>query len=275
VLERNVPGNSCLFYCFPYDAFTDTMVNYLRARRWIGARAGQFHAAGLNPPSLPDPFRPQFLSYGSGDSVAGLNAHVAGAVSRGGWALREMHNVGPGGGYAMDPDTFAAHLDYCRSEADQGRLWMAPVQEVIMYAKERGAYTVAIGAQTDSTLTIAFTTDLTEINPSPMVDNTLYDYPLTLLVTPPAGAAVTGVVQGSDTLAWTLASGRARFDARPYAGPVTVRLVRSAAAERATTPVRAAPRREGGRYLLDGRCVAPGSRPNRRLRSRCRALAGW
>jgi hypothetical protein len=224
VIEREVPGSRCLFFGFPYEVFNDTMITYFRTREYIGTRGGNFHGSTLNPPAIPDPFRSNFEFYGSETGLSGLNTFVAWAISRGGWALRETHQVLYNQGYnPIAPDSFAMHLDFCRQKADSGLLWMAPVQEVIMYARERETYTAAVTAQGPSQITIEFTTDASRIHPSPTVANTLYDYPLTLLLQLPGGFTDPVVWQADSVVSHTVAApGTIRFDALPYGGPVTV-----------------------------------------------------
>ncbi len=261
VIEREIPGNRALFFCYPYEIITDTMVGYLRRGEHIGSRGGNFHSRGLNPPMLPDPFRSQFLGYDPTTGTSSLNTQATDATTTGGWGLRETHNVGTSGDYAIRPDTLAAHLDHCRQLIDQGLLWMAPVQEAVMYARERECYTVSVAANGLEELRVTFGTTTTTINPSGVAPNTLYDYPLTLKLVPQAGFTVQTVTQGGSALAWTTSGDTVLFDAAPYGGVVTVASISAASSPRTEEICAAGARADTRAFLLNGAVVCGSVRP--------------
>lgn len=221
VMERNIPGNSVLFFCVPGDNRLDASVkNYMKERGWIGIRGGCWQT---NPYAVPDPFSTCLLCYSSG-GVSELNGDLDNAISQGNWLLRETHQVGVSGGYCpvSDPAIWRTHLDYCVQKRQSGDLWTAPIQEVLMYALERSRWSVSVTSSGATQMQITIDND-SVINQ--YVDNHTFDVPLTLNVGLPGGwaASEAQVVQNGQVVPHTVVNaGAIRFDAAPWGGVVTV-----------------------------------------------------
>jgi len=93
-------------------------------------------------------------------------------------------------------------LNYLKSRVDAGDLWVETPQRVTKYMMERDNYTVSVTADNGSAMTIEFNTSA-EINPSPMVANSVYSDSLTLVITTRYNQSV-------------------RVNAAPFGGAITV-----------------------------------------------------
>jgi peptidoglycan/xylan/chitin deacetylase (PgdA/CDA1 family) len=158
-LETQLGGREVTFFIFPFDAFTDDLVDHLRAQGYLGARAGM---RGWNPSAFEDDFRVAFDVFGPGYSIYAeapgtpcasvllgtdwndsspecrryvLDQYVRDVLAEGGWGVRELHSIA---GEAWEPvpeDEYLAHLDFVTDFVEDGRLWVAPASDVIRYRR--------------------------------------------------------------------------------------------------------------------------------------------
>ncbi len=146
-LEQNISGCSVTFFVFPYDNYNDSALNQLRNNGYLGARAGIEPKLdrGVNTVFTGfDPFRSNFDAFCLTESASiytaavgnanTLQAYLDDAVSKGGWALQEMHEVGSGTlwGYIRVPE-YEAHMDYVQSKVEAGQVWNATPTNVVKY----------------------------------------------------------------------------------------------------------------------------------------------
>lgn len=154
-------GEAITFFIFPFDAFTDDLVDHLRAQGYLGARAG---VRGHNPSDFDDDFRVAFDVFGPGYSIYAetpdspcaetpldtpwdesssecrkyvLDQYVRDVIASGGWGVREMHSVA---GEAWEPvpeAEYLEHLDVVKEHVAARRLWTAPASDVIRYRRAR------------------------------------------------------------------------------------------------------------------------------------------
>jgi len=260
VIERNVPGNSVLFFCAPGDnRLAASVKDYIRSHGWIGIRGGCWQA---NSYAVADPFSTCLLCY-SGGGVAELDQDLDNAISQGNWLLRETHQVGTTGGYypVSDQAIWRAYLDSCVAKRLSGALWTAPVQEVLMYALERSRWSVSVTSSSATQLQITIDND-SVINQ--YVDNHTFDVPLTLTVGLPGGwtASEAQVAQNGLVIPHTVVSaGTIRFDAAPWDGVVTVYSSPTVAVAQPLRVVQPGARRAwpgGTLFGLDGRMAGIG-----------------
>ncbi len=211
-IEAAVPANECLFFgdhggmwsdsmikngpfytpLEPQPLMHDSMVNYMKHQKFIGARMDR----GVSVPACPgvnpgvyDPFVTTYVIWlNSGPSeITQLQTRVQCAIDNGGHLNYEFHNIGELVSWSpVGYGDWVTILDYLRSKVDAGELWVETVQRVTKYMMERETYTVSVVSEDATTMEIQFNTSA-EVNPSPMVDNSYYNEPLTLLITTPHG----------------------------------------------------------------------------------------
>jgi peptidoglycan/xylan/chitin deacetylase (PgdA/CDA1 family) len=127
VLQANLPDQKIEYFIFPFDSFSQPMIDRLVAAGFTGARAG---TKGVNPADFPDPLRGDFDVYNGDNSIyypqfSDVNkAYVEDAISRGGWAIRELHGIQDTSWQTMPTVDYEAHLDYVKGKVDSGELWV-------------------------------------------------------------------------------------------------------------------------------------------------------
>jgi hypothetical protein len=127
VLATNLPEQKVQYFIFPFDSFTQSMIDRLATAGYTGARAGM---KGVNPPDFPDALRGAFDVYNGENSIYYptfpdvLKAYVDDAISKGGWAIREFHGVQDMSWETVPTADYEAHLDYIKHKSDAGQLWV-------------------------------------------------------------------------------------------------------------------------------------------------------
>jgi peptidoglycan/xylan/chitin deacetylase (PgdA/CDA1 family) len=127
VLAANIPDQKLEYFIFPFDSFTQAMVDHLGAIGYTGARAGQ---KGVTPADFSDPLREDFDVYNDENSIYYpaypdvLKAYVDDAIGQRGWAIRELHGVNDMSWEPIPTADYEAHLDYVKAKVDAGELWV-------------------------------------------------------------------------------------------------------------------------------------------------------
>ncbi len=127
VLAANIPDQKLQYFIFPYDSFSQPMIDHLGAIGYGGARAG---GKGVTPANFTDPLREDFDVYNDENSIYYpqfsdvLTAYVDDAISKGGWAIRELHGIDDQSWEPIPTADYEAHLDYVKSKVDDGSLWV-------------------------------------------------------------------------------------------------------------------------------------------------------
>jgi hypothetical protein len=127
VLAANIPDQKLEYFIFPYDSFTQDMIDHLGAIGYSGARAG---LKGVTPLDFSDPLRENFDVYNDENSIYYpanpdvLTAYVDDAISKKSWAIRELHGVNDMSWEPIPTADYETHLDYVKSKVDSGELWV-------------------------------------------------------------------------------------------------------------------------------------------------------
>lgn len=199
-IERMIPGNKVLFFAFPCGETSKKRLDYIKQREYIGARC----EGSVNDVIISDPYLVSRSAYEIAGGINELNGLVDNGIQKAGWAIRLTHNVWSdtsSGWETIATELWTEHLDYCVEKVKKNEIWFAPVQEVLKYAMERENFTIEIKKETDDFLELAFITNKVEINPSPFVENELYDEDLSISVK----------AKGREDII---------FNANPWGGPV-------------------------------------------------------
>ncbi len=136
VLAANVPDQKLEYFIFPYDSFSQPMIDHLGAIGYTGARAG---SKGVTSASFTDPLREDFDVYNDENSIYYpqnadvLKAYVDDAIAQGGWAIRELHGVADQSWEPIPTADYEAHLDYIKAKQDAGELWVDTPSAVSHY----------------------------------------------------------------------------------------------------------------------------------------------
>ena len=207
-INAQIPGQKCVTFAYPFGSYNSS-VEALVKKYYLAARG----VAGTLNDASTDPFGEGGYDV-STYTVWEMEGLADQAAAQGKWLIPSFHSFNPDNWGTWTFDQFSSYMDYL---VGKNALWIAPFGEVFKYQKERGAATLALNSQTGSQITLNLTDTL---------DDTVYNYPLTLRsevpvnwssVTMQQGSAVsilTPVVEGS---AWVV-----YYDAVPDKGAITL-----------------------------------------------------
>ncbi len=173
LIETNT-GVKPRFFIHPYDASSTAIINYLTGLGYLGARSGTQDA--VNASSFTDFMHVNFFVFSPSSAISTLNQAVDQAVSSGGYAIREFHGIADGSWGAMTVANYTNHLNYVKTQMDNGNIWSATTTEAITYKMQRDAFQPLVSRSIlTGDITVSFNTIKT-------IDPSLLRTPVTLNV---------------------------------------------------------------------------------------------
>jgi hypothetical protein len=154
-------GKHPAFFVFPFDLFTDTMLNYLEAKNYLGARAGKQNVS--NSAVLSDPFLTNYAVFRPGEPVSALNEMADKATKDKSWAVRVMHGIEDESWAHITAEEYATHLDHLKEQVRQNKLWMATLSDVVTYQYNKEAAVLKVSEQNKDGLPTKITVELKNI----------------------------------------------------------------------------------------------------------------
>jgi len=130
------------FFMFPFDIYTDTMITYLRAKGYAGARAGNNNA--LQKAEIEDPFHLNYKGYSPQNSPSELNSFVDQAMGKKAWAIREVHGVNDGSWGKISLSDYEVHMNYLQRLSRADSIWVATLSDVVLHQMLRKKYGASI-----------------------------------------------------------------------------------------------------------------------------------
>lgn len=158
-IETNT-GHHPRYYIYPYDQFTDAANQQLESMGYLGSRTGwsvdgihaPYHMWGYEHSDDHDFFPNSNGFFRTGVHVFNdvhtsmtqqqqtdtLNYYINYAINNNKWANRELHNVGPAGGWgSVKEESYRQHLNYAKQKVETGELWMGTVSEILTYQYQK------------------------------------------------------------------------------------------------------------------------------------------
>jgi oligosaccharide reducing-end xylanase len=212
-INKYIPGRQCITMAYPYCVEgTDSICR----KYYIAGRT----CSGQIVPKNPANFYAisSFLcgSQGSNNSTATINALANNAASSNGWCVYLFHGIDNDGGYSpVSTATLQGCVNYM--DTSRSRFWVETFRNVARYIKERNAASVRGVSRTADTITLRVTDTL---------NDTIYNYPLSIRRPLPSGWTTPAVLQGGTLLTAQFkdSSGTryVTFDAVPDGGNVLI-----------------------------------------------------
>ncbi len=213
-INSYIPGNQCLTVAYPYCcAKYETMT----ATYFIAGRT----CSGAIVPATPSNFYQisSFILGSSGiNTTAGITAKDDQAASSGGWAVYLIHAVdgSEGGGYSPLSSTILDEsLQYL--DANRETFWVNTFLNVVKYIKERNDVSVTELSSNDTHITLQVTDTL---------DDTIYNYPVTIRRPVPAGWGSANVIQNGSPVTSSIvlvdSTNYVMFDVVPDGGDIVL-----------------------------------------------------
>ena len=206
-----------LFFVHPYDAYTQTVLDYLKTKLgYLGSRAGI--SGDINAPNYINYMNTAFYGFDNSlDAIASLKNSVDDAIASGGYLMRELHGIEDQSYGPISRANYIKHLDYVKSKVDAGLLWSATASEVVTYRIQRDAYTIATtyNAATN-TINVNFT-NIKTLNTAQLRT------PITVNVNLGTIAGTFAARQGTTTVATTQKGNIVSFNVYPYQGNIVLK----------------------------------------------------
>jgi len=212
-INAHVPGRQCVTMAYPYcNQGTDALC----ARYYLSART----CSGQIVPKTPANFY-AISSFGCGsqssnNSTTALNALANNAVASNGWCVYLIHGIDNDGGYSpVSTATLQGCVDYM--DANRDKFWVETFGNVTRYIKERNAASIKGIETTDDSITVKV---------SDTLNDTIFNYPITLRRRLPSGWQNVVVSQGGRAAAARIKDSAgikyAIFDVVPDQGIVVI-----------------------------------------------------
>ena len=153
-----------IFFIHPYDAFTPTILNYLKNNLgYIGSRAGT--PGNINSSDFTNYMNLDWGTYdGTPAALLSLNSTLDETIRIGGFSVHEFHGIDDASFGPITRANYTAHLDYVKSKIADGSVWSGTATEVITYKMQRDAYTIGTAYNaTAGTINVNFTAN-TQLN---------------------------------------------------------------------------------------------------------------
>ena len=211
IINQQITNQKCITLAYPYTSTNTTVINYTQ----------QFYASARANGSLPNDstlnatewFKiagkeeqfnvPRNSTTDDLDELIDMENYLSYSISSGDWGTLMTHEVYPfaqipdalagGAWYPMSTEWLNALCQFLKTKSDSKDIWVSTFGNVTKYIKERDDFTSAVLSQTSTQIKITGTDKL---------DNTIYNYPLTVDITVPADWNKAIVSQGTfkDTL---------------------------------------------------------------------------
>ncbi len=202
VIEEKIGnGYRCITHAYPFCT-NNTIVQEVTARYYASART----CGSLVNPATPNYYAVSCQGYDwattrksffddFGQLKAFLNSVDNSVISTGKWGVLLCHEVLPFAeanvAGTWEPTTLEWMIEASKGlqqRANSGKLWVGTFADVTRYAKERDAFYYAVIAEDEEAMSMLVADDL---------DNTVFDFPLTLDITVPVTWKKVKVIQGA------------------------------------------------------------------------------
>lgn len=194
-------GKKCVSLAYPYCTVpnkTITSQYYPFARSCNGALV----------PSTPS----DFLSIGSMGPDGGMNVPSDNAASSGSWLVWLIHGIDNDAACCpIASSVLQSNLNYVA--ADTNKWWIETFGNVCRYIQERNAAVLTVVSNGTTNITLRLTNNL---------DNTIFNYPLTLRRPMPSGWAAAAVTQNGASVPSQIVNGKLMFDIVPNGGDIVL-----------------------------------------------------
>ena len=211
-INSYIPGQQCVTIAYPYCVPGDQAVT---ATYYIAGRT----CSGLIVPATPSNFyQISSIVLGSAgiNTTAGIIAKDDAAEAAGGWCVFLIHGIDGDGGYSpLSSTTLRESLQYL--DANRDTFWVSTFSNVTRYIKERNDVSVTETSNEPNTISLQVTDTL---------DNTIYNYPITIRRPLPAGWPSATVSQNGQAVNASIVVANSTiyvmFDAVPDGGDVVL-----------------------------------------------------
>ncbi len=214
-IDANIPSAKCLTLAYPYGALNYQTLTLAR-QHYIAARAYQFPTNQIESATPADFWQIKVTNCGSTGVLQtpdNFSTKFAATVASGGWCVLVLHGLDGDGPLPLPSPVLRTSLEYLAARPDT--FWVATFLDAVRYIRERNTVSVKETARQGAAITLQVTD---------ILDDTIYNLPLTLRRPLPEGWPAANVSQNGRTTAAvivTIDSAKyVMFDVIPDAGDV-------------------------------------------------------
>jgi hypothetical protein len=206
-IETNIANRQCVTLAYPNCIEADRNITskyYMAARGCSGAVEGATPAQFMNISSIV------CGSSGINTTAQSLNNLANQAVTKGGWCVLLFHGIDNDGGYSpIASSVLRTHLQHIDSL--KNTIWVSTFGNVARYIRERDSVSVREVSNTANSNTIQVTDNL---------DNSVFDYPISVRRARPSGWSQFSVMQNGLNIAFSIVGQDILFDVVPDRGDI-------------------------------------------------------
>lgn len=213
LIEQKIPGITVTTFAYPYTESNSSVQSiagsYYESSRVGGDIPNNAVITG-NKWNKINSYEVQFntprnsVSDDNDELVQIENSLQSDDISAGKWGMLFAHEVLPfsqipdavaaGYWYPMSTEWLTAFCQWMKAKSDSNEVWVTTVANVTKYIKERESFSSTIVTSTDSRI---------ELNVTDTLDNTIFNYPLTVDILVPSSWQTVSVIQGSSSTTLT------------------------------------------------------------------------
>ena len=209
LIERNTRKHPA-FFIFPFDLFTDSMITYLKAKNYLGARAGKQNMT--HPINQLTPFRLNFKVRRPEDPISDLVSFANTAINEKTWAIQVLHGVEDDSWGKVGKDDYAKYLNFLVEKRKNNNLWIANLSDVVTYQYLKEKYNVLAEQDARGDVTkIMFTNNTSIVLPE---EKLLGEQTLTLIIKQ-KNKSVKKVTQNNQALKFEVRNDEILIDVNP------------------------------------------------------------
>ncbi len=208
-INQNIPGFDCNTVTYP-NCIAPAQATC--AKYYIGGRVCNGQVEGSTPSNYYQIGSIICGSAGSCNSLSAFQTQFNSAKNKKGWAVFLIHEIDNGSGYSpLATSILESALNYLKQ--NDGDFWVTTFRNAILYSKERNAAVVTELSNSAKEITMKVTDNL---------DNTIYNYPLSLRRALPSGWTSVYATQDGKEIEASIKSGYIYFSAVPDGGTVSL-----------------------------------------------------
>jgi peptidoglycan/xylan/chitin deacetylase (PgdA/CDA1 family) len=167
-INKEVPSQQCLSFAYPWNNSNKIVDNILSEHYMCACKSGEYtnyitNYYGINRVTIDTKFK---LNY--------LNNLIDKVINENTWMVESIHGIDSDGWHPIPYETYDQQFSYIKSR--DSLIWVANVQDVVKYIKERQTFMVYDELITNKTITFK-TTDF--------LPDDLYNYPITITMNLP------------------------------------------------------------------------------------------
>lgn len=213
IINSKISGQTCLTIAYPFCTGGNSN---LCSECYVAARSCDGFIATTTPVDFMNISSINCGTEGEVKTASDFNTKIESAVNSRGWCIFMMHGLD--GDNCFSPvlsSELSLHLDYVT--ANCSKFWVSTFGNVARYIKERNAVSLTVLSNRSKRISIQLSDSL---------DNSLYNYPVSIRRPLPRGWSAASVMQGTINLETRLMKVNAvnyiLFDAVPNAGTIII-----------------------------------------------------